>query len=283
MAGVRPVASTAATIHGARLVPPFSAAASFAALRLEQLIDHDRRWMGKAARITARELAVLRLVSVGKQTETTARLLLRRRYCSVTSQESTNQAWCAQQSPGRLRGHPTKLDFMTATRTCRGSNHSRRQAAQALARLRPARRPGGNSQAVHATILRRDLCLKPGQRHAAATMTECAGRRGRIATARSGTGSTSGQARSKPGPSGVYQQAYQFRDYLMSFSPAPSPTHIPNLANPELVGDRKRRHTRNWVCSMSVRAKGRTHSHRQASRSHILDSTKQTQDPKSRR
>jgi hypothetical protein len=36
------------------------AAASFAALRLEQLIDHDPRWMGKAARITPRELAVLR-------------------------------------------------------------------------------------------------------------------------------------------------------------------------------------------------------------------------------
>ena len=51
------------------------AAASFAALRLEQLIDHDPRWMGKAARITARELAVLRLVSVGKQTEEIARLL----------------------------------------------------------------------------------------------------------------------------------------------------------------------------------------------------------------
>jgi DNA-binding CsgD family transcriptional regulator len=51
------------------------AAASFAALRLEQLIDHDPRWMGKATRITPRELAVLRLVSVGKQTEEIARLL----------------------------------------------------------------------------------------------------------------------------------------------------------------------------------------------------------------
>jgi DNA-binding CsgD family transcriptional regulator len=51
------------------------AAASFAALRLEQLIDHDPRWMGKAARITPRELAVLRLVSVGKQTEEIAKLL----------------------------------------------------------------------------------------------------------------------------------------------------------------------------------------------------------------
>jgi DNA-binding CsgD family transcriptional regulator len=51
------------------------AAASFAALRLERLIDHDPGWMGKVARITPRELAVLRLVSVGKQTEEIARLL----------------------------------------------------------------------------------------------------------------------------------------------------------------------------------------------------------------
>jgi len=51
------------------------AAASFAALRLEQLIEHNPRWMGKAARITPRELAVLRLVSVGKQTEEISRLL----------------------------------------------------------------------------------------------------------------------------------------------------------------------------------------------------------------
>ena len=37
------------------------AAASFAALRLEQLMDHDPRWMGKRASVTPRELAVLRL------------------------------------------------------------------------------------------------------------------------------------------------------------------------------------------------------------------------------
>ena len=51
------------------------AAASFAALRLEQLIDHDPRWMGKRARVTPRELAVLRLVSMGRQTEDIARVL----------------------------------------------------------------------------------------------------------------------------------------------------------------------------------------------------------------
>jgi DNA-binding NarL/FixJ family response regulator len=52
-----------------------SAAASFAALRLEQLIEHDPRWMGKRARITPRELAVLRLVSMGRRTEEVAQAL----------------------------------------------------------------------------------------------------------------------------------------------------------------------------------------------------------------
>jgi DNA-binding CsgD family transcriptional regulator len=51
------------------------AAASFAALRLEQLIEHDPRWMGKRTRVTARELAVLRLVSTGRSTEDIAKLL----------------------------------------------------------------------------------------------------------------------------------------------------------------------------------------------------------------
>ena len=39
------------------------AAASFTALRLEQLIEHDPRWMGKRAHVTPRELAVLRLLT----------------------------------------------------------------------------------------------------------------------------------------------------------------------------------------------------------------------------
>jgi DNA-binding CsgD family transcriptional regulator len=43
------------------------AAASFAALRLEQLADHDSRFMGKRPRMTPRELAVLRLLSMGRQ------------------------------------------------------------------------------------------------------------------------------------------------------------------------------------------------------------------------
>ena len=51
------------------------AAASFAALRLEQLMDHDPRWMGKRASVTPRELAVLRLVSMGRRTEEIARVL----------------------------------------------------------------------------------------------------------------------------------------------------------------------------------------------------------------
>jgi len=51
------------------------AAASFAALRLEQLTHHDPRWLGKRARITARELAVLRLVSTGRRTDEIAKVL----------------------------------------------------------------------------------------------------------------------------------------------------------------------------------------------------------------
>jgi len=51
------------------------AAASFAALRLEQLIDHDPRFMGKRARVTPRELAVLRLISAGRQTSEIAAVL----------------------------------------------------------------------------------------------------------------------------------------------------------------------------------------------------------------
>jgi DNA-binding CsgD family transcriptional regulator len=48
--------------------------ASFAALRLEQLTSHDRRWPAKV-RITPRELAVLRLVSMGRRTDEIAKLL----------------------------------------------------------------------------------------------------------------------------------------------------------------------------------------------------------------
>lgn len=51
------------------------AAASFTALRLERIIDHDPRWMGKRARVTPRELAVLRLVSMGRQNEEIAQVL----------------------------------------------------------------------------------------------------------------------------------------------------------------------------------------------------------------
>jgi LuxR family quorum sensing-dependent transcriptional regulator len=51
------------------------AAASFAALRLEQLVDHNPRWMGKRAPVTPRELAVLRLLSMGRKTEEIASVL----------------------------------------------------------------------------------------------------------------------------------------------------------------------------------------------------------------
>jgi DNA-binding CsgD family transcriptional regulator len=51
------------------------AAASFAALRLEQLVGHDPRFMGMRAHVTPRELAVLRLVSVGRRTDKIAQVL----------------------------------------------------------------------------------------------------------------------------------------------------------------------------------------------------------------
>ncbi|MBO0766312.1 MAG: hypothetical protein J2P50_17220 [Hyphomicrobiaceae bacterium] len=61
------------------LTPPYRvllfAAASFVALRMEQLIEHDPRWMGKRARVTPRELAVLRLISMGRQTAEIAHVL----------------------------------------------------------------------------------------------------------------------------------------------------------------------------------------------------------------
>jgi len=50
-------------------------AASFAALRLEHLMDHNPRWMGKRARVTQRELAVLRLASIGRQLDEIAKAL----------------------------------------------------------------------------------------------------------------------------------------------------------------------------------------------------------------
>jgi DNA-binding CsgD family transcriptional regulator len=51
------------------------AAASFAALRLEQLVEHDPHLMGKRAKVTPRELAVLRLASMGRQTDEIAQML----------------------------------------------------------------------------------------------------------------------------------------------------------------------------------------------------------------
>ena len=51
------------------------AAAGFAALRLEQVIGEDPRRVGNRLPITARELAALRLVSLGKGTNEIAKLL----------------------------------------------------------------------------------------------------------------------------------------------------------------------------------------------------------------
>jgi DNA-binding CsgD family transcriptional regulator len=51
------------------------AAASFAALRLEQLLEYDLRSPGSPTRTTPRELAVLRLTSTGHQTSEIAKAL----------------------------------------------------------------------------------------------------------------------------------------------------------------------------------------------------------------
>jgi LuxR family quorum sensing-dependent transcriptional regulator len=51
------------------------AAASFAALRLEQLVEPDPQRVGELNRITPRELAVLRSVAMGRQCQETARAL----------------------------------------------------------------------------------------------------------------------------------------------------------------------------------------------------------------
>ena len=51
------------------------AVASFAALRLEQLTSSDPRLPGQRIRITPRELAVLRLLSMGRRTDEVAKLL----------------------------------------------------------------------------------------------------------------------------------------------------------------------------------------------------------------
>ena len=51
------------------------AAASFAALRLEQLVGLDGDWIGSRSRLTPRELAVLRLVAAGAQSSEAAQAL----------------------------------------------------------------------------------------------------------------------------------------------------------------------------------------------------------------
>ena len=61
------------------LIPPFRAllftAASFAAMRLEKLTGSDANRIGSRSRLTPRELAALRWVSLGKQINEVARLL----------------------------------------------------------------------------------------------------------------------------------------------------------------------------------------------------------------
>jgi LuxR family quorum sensing-dependent transcriptional regulator len=64
------------------------AAAGFAAMRLEQVIGDDRKRFGDQPKITARELAVLRLVSLGMASNEIGTLLASvRRLCAVTSRK----------------------------------------------------------------------------------------------------------------------------------------------------------------------------------------------------
>jgi DNA-binding CsgD family transcriptional regulator len=51
------------------------AAASFSALQLEQLVDHDANRFGPRGHLTPRELAVLRLASMGAQSSEVAKAL----------------------------------------------------------------------------------------------------------------------------------------------------------------------------------------------------------------
>ena len=64
------------------------AASSFAAERLEHLAGPDVKRIGSRARLTRRELAVLRLVSTGQQASEIAKALgWGRRRCAVTSRK----------------------------------------------------------------------------------------------------------------------------------------------------------------------------------------------------
>jgi len=51
------------------------AAATLVALRMDQLVERDPRWEDKPVRVTPRELAVLRLMSIGRQTSEIAHAL----------------------------------------------------------------------------------------------------------------------------------------------------------------------------------------------------------------
>ena len=57
------------------MLQPIGTAASFAALRLEQLAGPDPKRIGSRCCLTPRELAVLRLVSAGAQSQDVAREL----------------------------------------------------------------------------------------------------------------------------------------------------------------------------------------------------------------
>ncbi len=87
------------------------AASSFAAERLEHLAGPDVKRLGSRARLTPRELAVLRLVSTGRQASEIAKALaLGEETVRSHIGEGTNEARGAQSRACRLRSATPELD-----------------------------------------------------------------------------------------------------------------------------------------------------------------------------
>jgi DNA-binding CsgD family transcriptional regulator len=95
------------------------AAANFAALRLEQLAGPDVNRIGSRARLTSRELAVLRLVSTGGQTHDIAQALaLGEETIRSHLKKGRGQARCSQSYARGVRGSTTQPDTLGPQKTC---------------------------------------------------------------------------------------------------------------------------------------------------------------------
>src|SRR5262245_35246538 len=91
------------------------AAASFAALRLEQLAGPDPKIFGQHACLTPRELAVLRLVSKGTRSREIAEELgLGEENDPQPSEKGSEQARRSQPNPGRRRGLAARSEEHTS-------------------------------------------------------------------------------------------------------------------------------------------------------------------------